>query len=402
MNGPFTLAKLFPHLGTQNVSAAKITDPAYFEKERDHIFAKSWLQIGWMKDLPKQGSYFAYDVPTLGESIVVTRDRDDKVHAFRNFCTHRGMKLCPVGNHTGSRMNCPFHGWAFALNGDLAGLEGEEYFYDFDRKDHALKKVRVGVWEDLIFVNFDADGAETLDEYVGELFEGFKGYWNVSQWDRVATYRWELDFNWKLYLDSSVEGYHAAYVHLFNNTGQIASNNPAPLWLPAERVRLYDRHRIVGIPENVGERQLAPVEAFAFSYGKVTGYGEKSRQLPKAVNPTQAADFAFDILELFPNGVFFNSANLAGIIRLWPVSERRTVCEVEVMLPPTDTWAGRLSQEYGKVALRDVIREDMNTAAGIQQVARSTDEFVLGDQEIAVRHSYYTVDQQIEKSMAKA
>jgi phenylpropionate dioxygenase-like ring-hydroxylating dioxygenase large terminal subunit len=299
-------------------------------------------------------------------------------------------------------MNCPFHGWAFALNGDLAGLEGEEYFYDFNREDYALKKVRVGVWEDLIFVNFDPFGTETLEDYLGELIDGFEGYWNPNQWERVTKYRWTLDFNWKLYLDSSVEGYHAAYVHLFNNTGQIASSNPAPLWLPKETVRLYDRHRIVGIPENVGERNLSPVEQFVFRYGSVTGYGHSSREFPKNVNPLRKEDFAFDILELFPNGVFFNSGNLAAIIRLWPVSESRTVCEVEVMLPPAQTWAGRLSQEYGKVALRDVIREDMNTAVGIQQVARPSDEFVLGDQEIAVRHSYHEIDKAITKSLAES
>lgn len=394
------LAERYPGLGREKISAAKITDPDYFQLEKEHVFGKSWLQIGWMADLPKPGSYFVYDVPTLNESVIVTRDRESNVHAFRNFCTHRGMKLCPVGHHTGNRMSCPFHGWAFALNGDLAGLEGEEYFYNFDRKDYALKKVRVGVWEDLIFINFDADGTESLEDYLAELVDGFEGYWSVKDWERVAQYRWTLDFNWKLYLDSSVEGYHAAYVHLFNNTGQIASNNPAPLWLPEDTVRLYDRHRIVGIPQNVGERNLAPVEEFAFRYGQVTGYTAASREFPKNVNPTRREDFAFDILEMFPNGVFFNSGNLAGIIRLWPVSEKQTVCEVEVMLPPAQNWAARLSQEYGKVALRDVIREDMNTAAGIQQVARPTDEFVLGDQEIAVRHSYHSVDQAIQKALS--
>ena len=364
----------------------------YFEKEKREIFGKSWLQIASMGDLPKPGTFFSKDIPTLKQSVILTRDKDDEIRAFRNVCPHRGMKLCTAGHHSGRRVNCPFHGWAFALDGSLAGLEGEEYFYDFDRSQSGLKNVRVGVWEDLIFVNFDNDGSESLESFIGELGDGFSGYFSACNWERVGNYRWELDFNWKLYLDSSVEGYHAAYVHLFNNTGQVASSNPDPLWLPEDWIRLYKRHRIIGVPENIGERHFSPAETLARKFGSVTAYGGSKSDFPKNVNPARADNFAFDILELFPNNVCFNSAHMSAIIRVWPVAADRTVCEMEVNLSPATNWAGRLSQEFGRLSLRDVVREDMNTAAGIQSVVGDSDEFILCDQEIAVRHSYHVID----------
>src|SRR3546814_4241450 len=92
------------------------------------------------------------------------------------------------------------------------------------------------------------------------------------------------------------------------------------------------------------------------------------------------------ILEIFPNAVMFLSANLFGIIRLWPTAADRTHCELEVYLPPASTAAGRVAQEYGVVSLRDVVREDMNTAVGIQSVAEPGGKFILCVHEIAVRN----------------
>lgn len=396
MSEKHSLAEKFPYLGRGRIGAHTICDPNYFEAERDKVFRKSWLRVGAMADLKRPGSYFAKDIPTLDESVIVTRDRQGDIRAFRNFCTHRGMKLCKVGTHTGNRMNCPFHGWAFSLDGNLAGLEGEEYFYNFDKAELALHSVRCEVWEDNIFINLDPDPKESLKDFIAELRDGFTGYFSPENWEKVGHYRWQLDFNWKLYLDSSVEGYHAAYVHLFNNTGQIASENPAPLWLPEDWIRLYKRHRIVGIPTNVGDRQLSPAEAFSLKFGNVTAYAkDASNKLPPNVNIANADNHAFDILEIFPNQVMFNSANMMAVIQLWPESEKSTHCEVEVFLPHAKNWSEKLAQIYGRISLRDVVREDMNTAAGIQNVTKASDEFVLCDQEIAVRHSYFTVDQAV-------
>lgn len=387
-----SLEKRHPGLGRDNIPASRVISGAYFEKEKRQIFGKSWLQIATIADVAAPGAYFVKDIPTLNTSVIVTHDKDGKLHAFRNVCRHRGMKICTAGLHRGNRLNCPFHGWAFDLGGKLVGVPGEDYFYSLDKEKLSLSAVRVGVWEDLLFVNFDASGSESLEDYLGEVVDGFTGYFSSAHWERVGNYSWELPFNWKLYLDSSVEGYHAAFVHLFNNTGQVASLTPQPLWLIDDWIRLYKRHRIIGVPQNVGEREFSPAEQFAQAFGTVTAYGAAAHDFPRDINNTKSPDFAFDIMELFPNCVFFNSAHLQAIIRLWPISAGRTICEMEVNLAPAQTWAARLSQEYGRVSLRDVVREDMNTACAIQSVVDSDDEFILCDQEIAVRHSYAVIE----------
>ncbi|EJU15015.1 MULTISPECIES: aromatic ring-hydroxylating oxygenase subunit alpha [unclassified Sphingomonas] len=404
MNEPLNqqLHSRYPNLSLEPIPSSRICSQAYFEKERDAIFRNTWLQIARTSDLPKPGSYFVRDIPTLSTSVIVTRTRDGALHAFKNVCPHRGMKLCVPGTHTHNRINCPFHGWAFDLSGQVAGIPGEEYFFDFDKADHGLKPVNVGEWSDLVFVNFSPEPEQSLQVFLGELYDDFHGFFATDHWQAVRNYNWTLDFNWKLYLDSSVEGYHAAYVHLFNNTGQVAATNPDPLWLPNDWVRLFKDHRVVGVPQNVGERELAPMEALAFQYGAVAAYNEGGVALPPGINNTKSKDWAFDILEVFPNSVLFLSANLFGIIRLWPVAANRTHCELEVYLPTATTAAGRVSQEYGVVSLRDVVREDMNTAVAIQSVAEPDGEFVLCDQEIAVRHQYETIHRHVENCRSHA
>lgn len=387
----------YPYLGHDPIPTSRITSDEYFRQERDAIFARSWLQVATTSDLPRPGSYFVRDIPTLSTSVIVTRSRDGILHGFRNVCPHRGMKLCTAGGHSHARINCPFHGWAFDLEGRLAGVPGEEYFFNFEKERLGLKPVHVSEWSDLIFVNFAEEPEADLDTFLGELIEDFNGYFSPEQWRKARAYHWTLDFNWKLYLDSSVEGYHAAFVHLFNNTGQVASNNPAPLWLPNDWIRLFKDHRVIGVPQNIGERQLAPMEALAFRHGSVAAYSGGGTNLPAGINPAKSNAWAFDILELFPNAVMFLSANLFAIIRLWPTAADRTHCEVEIYLPQATTAAGRVAEEYGVVSLRDVVREDMNTAVGIQSVAEPGGEFILCDQEIAVRHQYETTHRRIEQ-----
>src|SRR3546814_18903372 len=102
------------------------------------------------------------------------------------------MKLCTVGTHSHNRINCPFHGWAFDLAGKLAGLPGEEYFLDFDKDQVGLQPVHIGEWSDLIFVNFAEEPSKTLEQFLGELVDDFRGYFSPEQWQPVRRYHWTL------------------------------------------------------------------------------------------------------------------------------------------------------------------------------------------------------------------
>ena len=194
------------------VDLASILTPEHFEVEREKIFRRAWLMIGHTDDLPENGSYFVYEVPTFKASLLVVRGHDGKVRVFHNACRHRGNKLVRAGEGSRKSFMCAFHGWTFGNDGKLEILTDPHMFESVDKEDYGLIPVTSEVWENLIFVNFDAKPRESLAEWLGpEFFGKYSGYFDLHQ--KSASYGFELDCNWHLGVNSFTEGYHTLYLH---------------------------------------------------------------------------------------------------------------------------------------------------------------------------------------------
>lgn len=48
----------YPELGRGPVSLEDCVSTEFYEKEREHVFKKTWLYVGRIERVPKQGSYF--------------------------------------------------------------------------------------------------------------------------------------------------------------------------------------------------------------------------------------------------------------------------------------------------------------------------------------------------------
>ena len=70
--------------------------------------------------MPNPGDYKAMEV--TGIPILITREKNNKVNAFRNVCTHRGAIVAQEGIGNKSRFSCPYHGWTYSNSGDLQSL----------------------------------------------------------------------------------------------------------------------------------------------------------------------------------------------------------------------------------------------------------------------------------------
>src|SRR5881409_2389121 len=145
------------------------------ELERKAIFAKTWLNVGRVEQLPRVGSYFTKELDAAHTSIVVVRSADQQVRAFYNMCRHRGNKLVwqdyPGEESAGTcrQFQCKYHGWRYSLEGDLTFVQQESEFFDLDKADYGLAPVRAEVWEGFIFVNLDKSDDTPLRDYLGEL-----------------------------------------------------------------------------------------------------------------------------------------------------------------------------------------------------------------------------------------
>ena len=92
------------------------TSKKFYDRERDRIFFKMWNCIGHNSRVPNVGSYVTFDF--CGVPVIVVRGQDSKIRAFINSCPHRGSEIME-GEGTCKIMKCPYHAWAFSLNGEL-------------------------------------------------------------------------------------------------------------------------------------------------------------------------------------------------------------------------------------------------------------------------------------------
>lgn len=391
-------------LSTDPISVDRYVSPDYYRMEKERLFKKSWLLIGREDEIPAAGDFFVRELEAADTSILVSRDRSGNVRAFHNMCRHRGNKVSFEACGTVEGFVCPFHGWTYGLDGKLIYVPDQEDFFDLDRSRLGLVPVHVDQWEGFIFVNLDGSPTASLSDHLGEIEHMYDGYFNALE--LVSQYSWEMDINWKLFIDVSVEGYHGPHVHRDSIADQFCETENPNLNLPS--IRLYRTHRTVSIPADFS-RVPKPLEALVYRLGATSSYTPTkdlnlSQGLPPGVNPDRLDAWAFDILSLTPNVIFLTGRGVCVLMHMWPLGPGRTRVESRVYLDPSSTMTQRICAEYTATMLRDVIREDSDTLEPIQKMLESgtLTEMQLSDQEIACRHFHLVIDRLIGAGPAKA
>src|SRR5882724_6316648 len=158
-------------------------DPSCESPEKEKIFARTWQIIGHVDKLPNPGSFFTAEL--AGEPLLITRNAGGEIKGFYNVCKHRAG---PPAEGCGERkvFRCGYHGWTYSLDGDLLNAPECDGVANFRREDFGLTPVRVP--EQAAHFGFDKM----------KLFER-----------RV----YEMQCNWKTYIDNYLEGYHLPSVH---------------------------------------------------------------------------------------------------------------------------------------------------------------------------------------------
>src|ERR1043166_6451337 len=159
------------------------TDPAVLEIEREKIFRRTWQLVGTLsqpcgevngvkRTIADPETFFTAEI--AGEPIVVVRDKQGALRAFSNVFRHRAG---PIAQGSGCKnvLRCGYHGWTYALDGRLIGTPDVEGVEFFDRSTMGMVPLRVEVWEQFIFVNFDAQ-AEPLSAFLGNIPEQSRGF----------------------------------------------------------------------------------------------------------------------------------------------------------------------------------------------------------------------------------
>ena len=193
----------------RNLPPAAFTSPAVFEVEQRAIFARSWVHVADLIDLPGPGSYLA---TSIGRTpVLLIRDRKSgELRGFLNACRHRGAQLLEGAGTCERQIKCPYHAWSYGTDGALLGVPYREEF-TCDLSDMGLVAIRVGTVGPLVFACLDPH-APPLEEWVGGMAEDFAAA-GVDDWELAWQLEYEVAANWKLFVENANEGYHIQFVH---------------------------------------------------------------------------------------------------------------------------------------------------------------------------------------------
>ncbi len=183
-------------------------DEIVYKFDLDAIFNSQWILVDHASRIPKPGDYFLFEIGE--ESIIILRDQDESVRAFFNVCRHRGSRVCLDKEGNKRFLTCPYHAWAYNLDGSLKVARSMSEH--FDPAEHALNSVHVRTLEGLIFINLAKDEPEAFDELYGEYrpIMQFHGFANAKIAHKA---QYPTSANWKLVVENFIECYHCAPAH---------------------------------------------------------------------------------------------------------------------------------------------------------------------------------------------
>jgi phenylpropionate dioxygenase-like ring-hydroxylating dioxygenase large terminal subunit len=390
------------NLGTGTVSYDDSISPEHYDLEREAIFQRTWLNVGRVEQLARNGSYFTRELDCAGTSVIVVRDMSGEVRAFHNMCRHRGNKLVwndyPQEETSGTcrQFTCKYHGWRYDLAGQLTFVQQEGEFFDLDKSDFGLAGLRCEVWEGFIFVNLDAD-AQPLKDYLGRLAAGIEGY-PFHEMTQVHKYRMEIDSNWKLFIDAFMEFYHAPVLHGKQATEE-ESRKLQGYGYEALHYDIDGPHSMVsswgGMAPPKDLNMVKPIERLLRSglFGVWDAPDIGLAELPPGLNPARSPAWGEDSFLFFPNFMLLVwKPNWYLTYHYWPTSYNTHIFEGTLyFVPPTNAYE-RLQQELAAVTFREYALQDGNTLEATQSMLekRVVTTFPLCDQEIALRHLHAT------------
>ena len=317
----------------------RYVDPTRFEAECATIFGALPRAVGHGSQIPDTGDFFT--VEAGHQPLLIVRRQDGGLDAFINVCRHRGARLewdrCGKGRN---KFVCRYHGWVYGADGALKAIPGAEGFPELNRDLHGLKKLAVEERHGFVWVQSKSGETLDLDHYLGDMDADLAG-WNLDQHVHYAPRRFSKKINWKLVIDTFLEGYHVRTAH---------AATIAPMFL-----------NNTGVSEDFGlhQRILFPKHSIL-----------TLNDLPQ--DQWNLREHANILYVLFPNTMVLVQPDHMAVFHGYPDGIEGVIVEAYTLLPEapttdkaTDYWQKNIEILFG------ALEEDFKMAESVQQGVRS-------------------------------
>ena len=123
-----------------HVPIERYVSQEFHDLEVEKVWKKVWQFACREEQIPEPGDHEVYRISDL--SVLIVRGEDQKIRAFHNSCLHRGRALKDEAGRS-AEIRCPFHGWAWSLDGSLAEIPCRWDFEHVEKNDYALIRIQI-------------------------------------------------------------------------------------------------------------------------------------------------------------------------------------------------------------------------------------------------------------------
>jgi len=306
-----------------------------FKAELRQLFHKSWLCIGAAHDVPEKRAI--RPLTFAGVPLLMLRDGDANLRVFHNVCPHRGAQLVDEARNCRGNIVCPYHGWAFDLEGNSKGTPhvGGAGVHSYDGIDIdlvRLSELRSAQWYGLVFVNISGDAVD-FEEFIAPMQDRIGSFDPaIARYDHNLSTHMSFSANWKLVVENFVESYHVPKVH-----PELEKVNP-----------MRKHYQILGGESYIGQ-------------GGTEYSAEEEEEFAGLPHRPDLEDGAcYEAFYIYPNLIFGPVANFCFIIITDPQSPDKTNERIEFIF-------------YGDEAMSDELEEQRKANAEFLQLVNGQD-----------------------------
>jgi Rieske 2Fe-2S family protein len=186
---------------------------AWFEREHQELFSRSWTFACVVQDIPNAGDYKAVQINRY--AMFVVRTRDGSIRAYHNTCRHRGTTIFEKDGNCRHGIVCPYHAWTYNVDdGSLRGLPKKDLaFPGLKMEELSLHKGSIGVIGDLIFVNPQELPEDDFEMWLGGMKDTHMWPHSLDGLSEKRPVRYDFGANWKAFCENAMDGYHLSYLH---------------------------------------------------------------------------------------------------------------------------------------------------------------------------------------------
>ncbi len=184
----------------------------YYLYDQKHVVGPNWQCIAPASSVAEAGDVISREI--AGVPIMVVRSANGELNGFYNICLHRAGPVTTCDAKGLKRLRCGYHGWAYDLNGNLKIAPEMREAECFDAKQKRLHNIDVKEWGSMIFARLnDANGeGKSFDSVYGSVAEKMAPV-TLDGLVHRAQQVYDVQCNWKVYIDNFLEGYHLPFVH---------------------------------------------------------------------------------------------------------------------------------------------------------------------------------------------